>query len=73
MQDKPKINITAHNYDITFKESFSIFKNKTLDFLNLNLPSITDFVKTEFCEIETYDTLCDLIFWLADGSILHLI
>jgi len=42
---------------ITFKESFSIFKNKTLDFLKLNLPPITDFVRTEFCEIETHDTI----------------
>ena len=72
MQDKQNFHITAHNYDIVFKESLSIFKNKTLDFLNLNLPPISDFVKTEFCEIETHDTFCDLVFWLADGSILHI-
>lgn len=72
MQEKQTFNLTAHNYDLVFKESLSIFRNKTLDFLGLDLPIIVDFVKTEFCQIETHAMMCDLVFRLADGSILHL-
>ena len=44
--------INHQNYDLAFKESFSIFENKTLDFLGLNLPKITEFLETEFADLE---------------------
>ena len=64
--------ISSHNYDLAFKEAFSLFENKTLDFLGLTLPRISGFLETEFAEIETHDDYMDLNFRLEDGSILHL-
>ena len=64
--------INHQNYDLAFKESFSIFENKTLDFLGLNLPKITEFLETEFVDLETHDNFLDLTFRLEDGSILHI-
>lgn len=64
--------ITNHNYDHILKEAFSLFHNKSLDFLGVDLPAIVSFMETEFAETETYDDLLDLTFLLADGSILHL-
>ncbi len=64
--------INFQNYDLAFKESFSIFENKTLDFLGLDLPKITKFLETEFAELETHDNFMDLNFRLEDGSILHI-
>ena len=64
--------INHQNYDLAFKESFSIFENKTLDFLGLNLPKITEFLETEFADLETHDNFLDLTFRLEDGSILHI-
>ena len=64
--------INHQNYDLAFKESFSIFENKTLDFLGLNLPKITEFLETEFADLETHDSFLDLTFRLEDGSILHI-
>ncbi len=64
--------ISSHNYDLAFKEAFSLFENKTLDFLGLSLPRISGFLETEFAEIETHDDYMDLNFRLEDGTILHL-
>jgi hypothetical protein len=64
--------INPQNYDLAFKESFSIFENKTLDFLGLDLPKITEFLETEFAELETHHDFMDLNFRLVDGSILHI-
>ena len=64
--------INPQNYDLAFKEAFSIFEDKTLTFLGLDLPKIASFLETEFPEIETHDDTMDLNFQLDDGSILHL-
>ena len=64
--------INPQNYDLAFKEAFSIFEDKTLAFLGLDLPKIASFLETEFPEIETHDDTMDLNFQLDDGSILHL-
>ncbi|MFH0968726.1 MAG: hypothetical protein V1862_13690, partial [Methanobacteriota archaeon] len=64
--------INPQNYDLVLKEAFSLFHNKSLEFLGLDLPRITGFMETEFAEVETSDDLMDLTFRLEDGSILHL-
>ena len=65
-------NIAYQNYDLAFKEALTIFENQTLDFLGLNLPKITGVLATEFAEVETRDEFVDLLFWLEDGTILHI-
>jgi hypothetical protein len=65
-----KINL--QNYDLAFKEAFSLFNNKSLDFLGIDLPSISSFIDTEFVEVETTNDMMDMNFRLTDGSILHL-
>jgi hypothetical protein len=67
-----KFKIDYQNYDMVFKESFSIFADRIGEFLGLELPKIEDFVETEFAEIETSEQRMDLNFRLEDGSILHL-
>jgi len=67
-----KFDITAHNYDFVFKDSFSLFKNDIADFLKVELPEIVSYLETEFAEIEINLELLDLNFSLEDGSILHL-
>jgi hypothetical protein len=67
-----KFEVTAHNYDFFFKDSFSLFKNDIADFLKVELPEIVSYLETEFAEIETNLELLDLNFSLEDGSILHL-
>jgi hypothetical protein len=64
--------INHQNYDLVFKEAFSLFENRSLDFLGLDLPRITGFMETEFPEVETQDDRLDLTFWLEDNTILHL-
>jgi predicted transposase YdaD len=64
--------IHHQNYDLVLKEAFSLFHNKSLDFLGLNLPPIISFIETEIAEVETTDDQMDLNFRLGDGSILHL-
>jgi predicted transposase YdaD len=66
------LKINSQNYDLAFKESFSIFENKTLEFLGLDLPKITEFLETEYAEIETHHDFLDITFRLVDGSILHI-
>lgn len=67
-----EFDIDYQNYDKVFKSSFSIFKNKIVDFLGLDLPGIDSFLETEFSEIETSEERLDLNFKLKDGSVLHL-
>lgn len=64
--------IHHNNYDLVLKEAFSLFHNKSLDFLGLDLPPIVSFMETEIAEVETTDDMMDLNFLLQDGSILHL-
>ena len=67
-----EFDVTAHNYDFVFKDSFNLFKNDIADFLEVELPGIASYLETEFAEIETNLELLDLNFMLEDGSILHL-
>jgi uncharacterized protein YuzE len=67
-----KFDITAHNYDFVFKDSFNLFKDNIADFLKVDLPGIVSYLETEFTEIETNAEKMDLNFTLEDGSILHL-
>jgi len=67
-----QFDVTAHNYDFVFKDSFNLFKNDIADFLEVELPEIAFYLETEFAEIETNLELLDLNFMLEDGSILHL-
>lgn len=67
-----RFDVTAHNYDFVFKDSFNLFKNDIADFLEVELPGIASYLETEFAEIETNLELLDLNFMLEDGSILHL-
>jgi len=67
-----QFDVTAHNYDFVFKDSFSLFKNDIGDFLKVELPGIVSYLETEFSEIETSAERMDLNFKLEDGSILHL-
>ena len=67
-----EFDVTAHNYDFVFKDSFNLFKNDIADFLEVELPGIASYLETEFAKIETNLELLDLNFMLEDGSILHL-
>ena len=61
--------INSQNYNIVFKESRTLFENKTLDFLGLDLPKITGVLATQFAEVNTRDEFVDLIFRLENGEI----
>jgi len=67
-----EFDVTAHNYDFVFKDSFNLFKNDIADFLKVELPEIVDYLETEFAELETNTERMDLNFKLEDGSIMHL-
>ena len=67
-----EIDIDYQNYDEVFKDSFSSYKEKIDDFLEIKLPQVDSFLETEFSEIETTKERMDLNFRLEDGSILHL-
>ncbi len=67
-----QFDVTAHNYDFVFKDSFSLFKKDIANFLKVELPEIVSYLETEFSEIETSAERMDLNFKLEDGSILHL-
>ena len=70
MSGETKIN--HQNYDLAFKEAITVFKNKSLDFLEVDLPRIVDIVNTEMFKIETKENFIDMNFILEDGSLLHL-
>ena len=57
-----QFDVTAHNYDFVFKDSFSLFKNDIGDFLKVELPGIDSYLETEFAEIETSAERMDLNF-----------
>ena len=59
-------DVTAHNYDFVFKDSFSLFKNDIANFLGVELPGIDSYLETEFAEIETNLELLDLNFMLEE-------
>ena len=64
--------INKQNYDLVLKEAFSLFHDKSLHFLGVDLPPITSFMETQIPEVDTTNDMMDLNFRLADGSILHL-
>ncbi len=64
--------INKQNYDLVLKEAFSLFHDKSLNFLGVDLPPITSFMETQIPEVDTTNDMMDLNFRLADGSILHL-
>lgn len=55
--------IHHNNYDLVLKEAFSLFHNKSLDFLGLDLPPIVSFKETEIAEVERTDDMMDLNFF----------
>ena len=62
--------ISRKNYDLIFKEAFSIFDNRSLAFLGIDLPQFTVPGDGRFLKLETTDDMMDLNFRLEDGSIL---
>jgi hypothetical protein len=52
------LNISYKNYDLVIKEALSVFENKTLDFLGLDLPKIIRVEETELYKIETRMGAC---------------
>ena len=60
--------INPQNYDLALKESFSIFENKTLDFLGLDLPKITGFLETE---IEDPYSCSYTLIWISGNQIIR--
>lgn len=60
-----------NNYDTVFKEALMLYKNKTLDFLGLDLAMIDNPINTEFTEIQVNKNFTDMCFMLKDGTGLH--
>lgn len=67
-----KITDIHQNYDAGFKEAFSLFKDKSLDFLGFDDVAITEILATESTEVMVKKTYSDLIFKRADDTGLHL-
>ena len=65
-------DISYQNYDIVFKDAFSIFQDRALDFLGIRLPKIQYVLDGKLPEITAREQRFDLLFALEDGSILHL-
>ena len=67
-------NITDihQNYDAVFKESFTLYKNQSLDFLDLGLAPVQELLNTEDTEFVVKKSYEDLIFKLADDTGLNL-
>ena len=58
-----------HNYDLSFKKAFGLFKNKSLDFVGIkDLPPIKESINTEQVEFEVRHTYSDMVFLLKDGT-----
>ena len=67
------MDIPAQNLDKVFKESLSLFKGKTLDFLGLSgIAPITEHLGTESIQVEVVWEFADLAFATKDGLGLHL-
>ena len=60
------------NYDAAFKEALSLYKDKTLDFLGLDLAPIAESLNVEHTEVEVKKSYADLLFKLADNTGLNL-
>lgn len=67
-----KFDIKYQNYDLVVKEAFSIFNNKNLSFLGIDLPEIECLLSTEFAEITAQESRVDMVFRLKDQTILHI-
>ena len=67
-----KSKTNTHSTDISYKKAFSIFRNKILDFLGLDLPKIKTVLTPEAAEIKVTKNIMDMVFMLEDGSILHI-
>ena len=67
-----KLTEIHQNYDATFKEVFILYRDKTLDFLNLKLAKIAEPLNTEQVEVEVTKSYRDLLFGLADNTGLHM-
>lgn len=66
------MKIPHTNVDLAFKESFSVFKGKVLDFLGFTgISPITEYLGTESVQIEIKWEFIDLAFATQDGRGLH--
>lgn len=72
MNENEELKISYKNYDMVIKEALTLFENKTLDFLGLDLPKIISVEDTELYKIETKNNFIDLNFMLEDGTLLHI-
>lgn len=68
----PKIDINYQNYDLIFKDAFTIFHHQALDFLNIDLPPIKSILDSTLADISAKEQRFDMIFELEDGTILHM-
>ena len=62
----------VHNKDKVFKESLSLYKGRTFNFLRLDLPEITEMLSSEITEVKTVKAFADKVFKLANGKGLHM-
>ncbi|PNR98817.1 hypothetical protein X927_07630 [Petrotoga mexicana DSM 14811] len=65
-------NITRNRQDIIFKKMSELFKDKTIEYYELNLPKIISVKPTELPVINVSDRNMDFVFELEDNSLLHL-
>jgi hypothetical protein len=65
-------DISYQAKDILFKTISEMYKDKTLDFLGLNLPKIKEMLPNSFPAVKTDERRADNIFKLEDDSILLL-
>jgi hypothetical protein len=72
MEENEELKISYKNYDMVIKDALTLFENKTLDFLGLDLPKIISVEDSELYKIETKNNFIDLIFMLEDGTLLHI-
>jgi len=63
---------THHNQDKVLKESFTLFKGRSLDFLDHNLlGEVTEVLSTEITEIKTKKAYADNALKLSTGNGIH--
>ncbi|MEA1884490.1 MAG: DUF4351 domain-containing protein [Thermotogota bacterium] len=72
MEENEELKISYKNYDMVIKDALTLFENKTLDFLGLDLPKIISVEDSELYKTETKNNFIDLIFMLEDGTLLHI-
>ena len=61
-------NITHNNQDIIFKKMSELFKDKTIEYYELNLPKIISVKPTELPVINVSDRNMDFVFELEVTS-----